>query len=63
MTSNTDPWWLRFDWGPELGLDKVDERAHIIADMCADCEQEHEEYNRYFDEIKSSMLRYYNQLN
>jgi hypothetical protein len=60
MTENEEPWWVKFDWGPELGLEQIESRAFLIADMCGDTD---EERDRYYDEIASGMLRYYNRLN
>jgi hypothetical protein len=55
-----EPWWLKFDWGPQFGVEHVDQRAFMIADMIADTDDERE---RYCDVIQSEMLRYYNRVN
>ena len=55
----TPPWWLKFDWGPELGLTSIDSRASVIADMLAACDEEPEDFQRWFDEIRADMRKYY----
>jgi hypothetical protein len=55
-----EPWWVKFDWGPEFGFNRAEERAFMIADMLADTD---EERDHYYDEVLAGILRGDNRLN